>query len=34
MENGPRRWVPDEEASSCFLCLRSFDVTTRRHHCR
>ncbi|CAN0253841.1 unnamed protein product, partial [Ectocarpus fasciculatus] len=34
MDNGPRRWVPDEEASRCFLCSCSFDVTTRRHHCR
>ncbi|CAN0065421.1 unnamed protein product, partial [Scytosiphon promiscuus] len=34
MENGPKRWVPDEEAIACFLCSRSFDVTTRRHHCR
>ncbi|CBN74029.1 conserved unknown protein [Ectocarpus siliculosus] len=34
MDDGPKRWVPDEEASRCFLCSCSFDVTTRRHHCR
>eukprot|EP00904_Undaria_pinnatifida_P008866 jgi/Undpi1/5109/HiC_scaffold_19.g08461.m1 len=34
MESGPRRWVPDEEVTRCFLCSRGFDVTTRKHHCR
>lgn len=34
MEQGPRRWVPDNEVSRCFLCATGFDLTTRKHHCR
>ncbi|CAM9524880.1 unnamed protein product [Sphacelaria rigidula] len=34
MDQGPRRWVPDNEVSRCFLCSKGFDLTTRKHHCR
>jgi len=30
----PTNWVPDEEASHCFLCHAEFGQVRRKHHCR
>lgn len=27
-------WVPDEAATTCFICSQPFGVMKRRHHCR
>ena len=28
------KWVPDSEASTCYLCGKAFSFGNRRHHCR
>lgn len=27
-------WIPDAMATNCMMCVRSFTLTRRRHHCR
>ncbi|KAJ0401259.1 hypothetical protein P43SY_010983 [Pythium insidiosum] len=29
-----KEWVADKERSNCFLCMQSFNMLKRRHHCR